>query len=266
MVFCTKKYNLIRTKIMKNFILISILLLIVTTNAFAQNTGDSPQTKLGFTTTIHSQVFNDSINIFTHLPFNYRDGKEFPVIILLDAHTTFKAFSSCTELMAYSRSIPTCIVVGFPQYKYANFNVSNINNKMKSIGKFIEQELFPHLNSKYSISKTLIWGQGSEITTYLMLDKPNLFDGYIADSPDLTLISDKVNSENAFKNFSNNKVSYFLFRNKANNTNNSSFLNNLKSNAPKELNWHYNISDESNMIIYLMNNYMHALEQFFNNK
>ena len=32
---------------------------------------------------------------------------------------------------------------------------------------------------------------------------------------------------------------------------------------PKELKWHYNISDEPNKIIYRLNNYMHAIELFF---
>jgi len=97
-----------------------------------------------------------------------------------------------------------------------------------------------------------------------MLDKPDLFDGYIADVPDLSLISDKVNSKDAFDNLNDKNVSYFLFGSRAYDVYNETFLNNLKSNAPKGLNWHYNISDEPNKIIYFLNNYMHAIELFFN--
>jgi len=98
-----------------------------------------------------------------------------------------------------------------------------------------------------------------------MLDKPDLFDGYIADVPDFSLISDKVDSKKAFRNLKDKNVNYYLFGNKANDIYNEAFLNNLKSNAPAGLNWHYNISDEPNKIIYFLNNYMSAIELFFNN-
>ena len=249
---------------MKSIILLLTISLIFAINSIGQNVGDSPQTKLGFTTRIKSEILNDSLNLFIHLPFNYKENKEFPLILLLDAHTSFKAFSACTELMAYDRSIPTCIVVGFPQYKYADFDSANIESKMDKLARFIDEELFPYLDSKYNLTKTIIWGPRTEIITYLMLDKPDLFDGYIADVPDLSLISDKVNSKDAFENLNDKNVSYFLYGSKAYDVYNETFLNNLKSNAPKGLNWHYNISDEPNKIIYFLNNYMHAIELFFN--
>jgi len=251
---------------MKNIILILIIFLAFSTNSIGQNVGDSPQTKLGYTTRINSEILNDSLNLFIHLPFNYKVDREFPLILLLDAHTSFKAFSACTELMAYDRSIPTCIVVGFPQYKYADFDSTSIENKMDQLAKFIGEELLPHIKSKYNITKTIIWGPGTEIITCLMLDNPDLFDGYIADVPDFSLISDKVNSKNAFENLKDKNINYYLFGSKAKDVYNETFLNNLKANAPKGLNWHYNISDESNKIIYFMNNYMHAIELFFNDK
>lgn len=251
---------------MKSIILIATISVLFTMNSIGQNIGDSPQTKVGFTTRIKSEILNDSFNLFTHLPFNYKVDKEFPLILLLDAHTAFKAFSACTELMAYDRSIPTCIVVGFPQYKYADFDSTNIESKMNTLARFIDEELFPYLDSKYNLTKTIIWGPRTEIITYLMLDKPDLFDGYIADVPNLSLISDKVNSKNAFENLKDKNVNYYLFGSKAKDVYNETFLNNLKSNAPKGLNWHYNISDEPNKIIYFSNNYMHAIELFFNDK
>jgi predicted alpha/beta superfamily hydrolase len=251
---------------MKNIILIVTISVFFTVNSIGQNVGDSPQTKLGFTTRINSEILSDSLNLFIHLPFNYNKDKEFPLILLLDAHTSFKAFSASTELMAYDRSIPTCIVVGFPQYRYADFDSTNIESKMNKIARFMDEELFPYLDSKYNLTKTIIWGPGTEIITYLMLDKPDLFDGYISDVPDFSLISDKVNSKNAFENLKDKNINYYLFGSKAKDVYNETFLNNLKANAPKELNWHYNISDESNKIIYFMNNYMHAIELFFNDK
>jgi len=251
---------------MKKLISTFFISIFFSISLIGQNTGDSPQTKLGFTTRIKSEILNDSLNLFIHLPFNYKKDRKFPLILLLDVHTTFKAFSACTELMAYDRSIPTCIVVGFPQYKYADFDSISIDSKMDKLSRFIDEELFPYLDSKYNYTTTILWGQGTEITTYLMLDKPYLFNGYIADVPDFGLISDKVNSKDAFGNLKNKNVNYYLFGSSVKGVYNETFLNNIKSNAPEGLNWYYNISDEPNKIIYFLNNYMHAIELFFNDK
>ncbi len=235
-------------------------------SSIGQNVGDSPQTKLGFTTIIKSEVLDDSLEIFTHLPFNYRSDREFPLILLLDANASFKAFSSCTELMAYDRSIPTSIVVGFPQYKYIKYDSLIVETNMNLIAEFIGEELLPYLNSKYNITRTIIWGRGGSglISSYFMLIYPDLFDAYIADIPDFRLISNKTNSKSAFDKLKDINVKYYLFGSKSEDIYNEAFLNNLKSNAPKGLDWYYSISEEPNKIIYLLNNYMHALELFFN--
>ena len=234
--------------------------------SIGQNVGDSPQTKLGFTTIIKSEILEDSLEIFTHLPFNYKNDKEFPLILLLDPHAAFKAFASSTELMAYDRSIPTCIVVGFPQYKYVKYDSLSIEANMNLLAKFIDEELLPYLNSKYNFTKTIIWGQGGGsglISSYFMLEYPDLFDGYISDIPDFRLITNKTNSKNAFDKLKDKKVKYYLFGSKSKDIYNEVFLNNLKSNAPKGLKWNYSISEEPNKIIYFLNNYMHAIELFF---
>ncbi|MCK5029768.1 MAG: hypothetical protein KAR57_09035 [Bacteroidales bacterium] len=234
-----------------------------------QNIGDSPQTKLGFTITINSQNLNDSVKLFVHYPFNYDSGKEFPLVLLLDANTSFKAFSACTELMAYEKSIPSCIVVGFPQYKYADFDNENIESKMDNLSKFFEKELLPYLQSKYNITKTIIWGQGSQsglISSFMMIEYPYLFNGYISDVPDLSLMQERAYSEKAFDKLKDKKLNYYLFGNSAYNILNETFLNNLKANAPEGLSWNYAISDERNTIIYFLNNYMHATELFFKDK
>ncbi|MCP4176890.1 MAG: esterase family protein [bacterium] len=251
---------------MKNFTLTLILSILYSVNLIGQNIGDSPQTKLGFTTKIRSEILHDSLNIFTHLPFNYKPEKEFPLVVLLDAHAAFKAFSSCTELLAYDRCIPTSIVVGIPQYKYANFDSINIDNKMATLVKFISEELLPYLQSKYKITETIIWGQGGSglISSYMMLEYPTLFDGYISDIPDLSLISDKANSKHAFAKLKDKNVKYYLFGSKSQDIYNELFLSNLKSNAPKSLKWNYRVSNEPTKITYFITNYMHAIEMFFN--
>lgn len=250
---------------MKKVIFILSLSVVFTLNLSGQNVGDSPQTKLGFTTTIKSEILDDSLNIFTHLPFNYKKDRDYPLILLLDPHAAFKAFASCTELMAYDRSIPTCVVVGFPQYKYVKYDSLSIEGSLNLLAKFMDEELLPYLDSKYNLTKSIIWGPGGTglISSYLMLQYPDLFDGYIADTPDLSLITKRTNSKDAFENLKDKNVKYFLFGSQSKDIYNEDFLNNLKTNAPAGLNWNYSISDEPNKIIDRLNNYMHALELFF---
>jgi predicted alpha/beta superfamily hydrolase len=250
----------------KNIFILTISIFFIL-SSIGQNVGDSHQTKLGFTTKIKSEVLEDSLDIFTHLPFNYKQDKEFPLILLLDPHAAFKAFASCTELMAYDGSIPTCIVVGFPQYKYVKYDSLNIEASLILLAKFIDEELLPYLDTKYKITKTIIWGPGGRtglISSYFMLEYPDLFDGYISDIPDFRLITNIAYSENAFDKLKDKNVNYYLFGSKSKDIYNEAFLNNLKSNAPEGLNWNFSISEEPNKIIYRLNNYMHAIELFFN--
>ena len=68
---------------MKKIIFVLTFSLFFTLSSIGQNVGDSPQTKLGFTTIIKSELLEDSLEIFTHLPFNYKKDKEFPLILLI---------------------------------------------------------------------------------------------------------------------------------------------------------------------------------------
>jgi len=168
--------------------------------------------------------------------------------------------------MAYERSIPLSIVVGFPQYKYTNYDSLGVEATLNLLAKFIDEELLPYLNSKYNLTHTIIWGQGGSglISSYFMLEYPDLFDDYISDIPDFRLITKKTNSKNAFDKLKDKNVNYYLFGSKSKDIYNEAFINNLKSNAPKGLNWNFSISEEPNKVIYLLNNYMHAIELFFN--
>ncbi len=223
---------------MKSIVFIIALAILISSNLFGQDNRDSLYTKVGFTIKLKSQVLNDDVKLYIHLPFNYNEDKEFPLVFLLDACTAFKPFAASTELMAYEKSIPSCIVIGFRQYDYVDFKSGDIEAKMGKLYRFIGQEVFPYLQSKYNLTKSIIWGQGGSaglISTYFMLEYPGLFDGYISDVPNLTLISDKVNSESAFKKCEGEYVSYYLFGSETYNFYNESFINNLQKNAPEGL-------------------------------
>jgi len=69
----------------------------------------------------------------------------------------------------------------------------------------------------------------------MMLEYPDLFNGYISDVPDFSLVLEKVHSKKAFDNIQDKKLNYYLFGNSFVKTLNEEFLS----------------------------NYMHALELFF---
>lgn len=247
-------------------IIVSVVVLIFTFNfLFGQNSNDSLKTKVGYSTVLKSEHLKDSVKLFIHLPSFFEPHKKYPVIFLLDANSSFKAFAGCAELMAYEQTIPGCIVIGFPQCKYVPSKNDNIAADMNNLMNFCEAELLPFLQSKFNTSKTIIWGQGHAgmITSYMMLEKPDLFNGYISDIPNFSLISEMVESENIFDNIQDENVNYYLFGSSAANFYNESFLNNLNAHAPKGLNWTYNVINESNPIIHFLTNYMHAIELFF---
>lgn len=251
---------------MKKIIVFVFVLFFTSNFLIGQNSRDSLHTKIGFSIMLKSEHLEDSVKLFIHLPFCFKPQDEYPVIFLLDANSSFKAFASAAELMAKEKSIPCCIVVGFPQCKYVPNNKDNLEANIGKLMNFCGAELLPFLHSKFNITETIIWGQGHSgmISGYIMLEKPDLFDGYISDVPNFNLISEKVKSENVFDNLQDKNVNYYLFGSSAINFFNESFLNNLKSNAPQGLNWKYNVVDETNAIIHFLINYMHAIESFFN--
>ena len=255
---------------MKKLSLTAIFILLFSNLFFGQNNRDSLFTKIGFPAEIKSEVLGDNVKIFIHLPFSYNPQKEYPLILLLDAHSSFKSFAGCTELMAYANTIPFSIVVGFPQYSYEPANKSEFEPKMEKLMAFCEKELMPYLLSKFNITKTIIWGQGlsGAMSTYFMLNKPGLFNGYISDMPDVSYLPEKTGSKTVFDDIRGKNISYYIFgKSTLPETNNSAaFLRNLQETAKDEFNWHYIVEDEPNMIIRVLTNYMHALELFLNEK
>jgi predicted alpha/beta superfamily hydrolase len=171
--------------------------------------------------------------------------KAYPIILLLDAYSSFKSFSSCTELMAHEKSIPSCIVIGFPQRKYTDFDSASLESKIDKLAKFIEEELFPYFEMKYNITKSIIWGQGKQsglIVSYLMLNYPDLFNGYISDIPNFSLLKEQEYAAKIFDNIKDKKLDYYIFGNSHIEALNKEFLKNLENNAPEGLNWEYGIT------------------------
>jgi len=185
----------------------------------------------------------------------------------------FKPLSSTTEIMAYNQTIPWCIVVcpmttDVPdEYSPIIDNDSDKMNGGKTIS-FYEKELFPFLQSKYKISKKILWGKGFSgmFSTFVMLSKPDLFDSYISDTPNLKLMKTKINGDKTFEKIKETKVSYYLTGNITERKDNTTltFLTKLKNMQKSNLTWNYVENNDSIFISRILTNYAHGLNFLFN--
>jgi len=236
-----------------------------------QNNRDSLFTTLGYSTKIASKYLNQSKTIYVHLPFKFDKDKEYPLIVLAD-FMAFKPLSSTTEIMAYNQTIPWCIVVcpvtiNAPDDYSPIFDVTSEKTNGGKTIEFYENELLPFLQSKYKISKKIFWGQSYSgmFSTFVMLSKPDLFDGYFSDMPKLALIENIINSDTIFKKFGDKKVFYHLTESSLNEKDKPTitFLDKLKNEQINNFKWHYLEQSDSIFIAHILTNYIYGLDSFF---
>jgi len=253
-------------------IILSIFILITSINiSNGQQNFDSLFTHLGYSEKIESKILNQTKTILIHIPVKFDIDKEYPLIVLSD-FMAFKPLSSITEIMAYNRTIPWCIVV-CPMSTEARDDYSPIiNDTSEAIngGKtldFYEKELIPFLRSKYNISKKVFWGQNYSgmFTTFTMLSRPDLFDGYLSDIPQLDLLEEAIQSDEIFKNCEGKKVFYQLSWNASvpKKETTKLLLDKLDNYAPENLIWEYREDNDSIFITHILTNYTYGLDSFF---
>ncbi len=251
---------------------LSITLLIIGLNiSFGQDEKDSLYTKIGHSIQIDSKILKQTKKVLIHLPFYFDSNKEYPLVVLSD-FMAFKPLSSITEIMAYNKTIPKCIVV-CPVTTNVRVDYSPIiNDTSETIngGKtmaFFEEELMPFLESKYKISKKIIWGQNYSgmFTTFILLSNPGLFDGYIADIPQLNFLKKEIESKDCFKNIGGDNVFYQISWTTLEEKQNEMkiFLSKLESDAPDNLKWRYTEESDSILITQILTNYTYGLSAFF---
>lgn len=256
---------------MRKIGLIITVLIIGLNISFGQNDKDSLFTKIGHSIQIESKILNQTKTVFIHLPFKFDSDNEYPLVVLSD-FMAFKPLSSITEIMAYNKTIPQCIVV-CPMTTNVRVDYSPIiNDTSETINggkmiKFFEKELIPFLKSNYKISKKIIWGQNYSgmFTTFILLTNPDLFDGYLSDIPQLSHLKKEIESDDCFKNIGNNKVFYQIswtsLQDKPIEMKN--FLSKLESDSPNNLNWRYTEESDSIFITQILTNYTYGLKEFF---
>ncbi len=156
---------------------------------------------IGEIKTIQSKVLNERRTLNIYLPPTYIKEKAYPVIYLLDgsANEDFLHIVGLVQFYNLQFQIPDFIVVGIANVdRKRDFtfptDAADLKKEFPTTGgsakfiNFIESELQPYIQSKYSTTETkFIIGQslGGLLATEILLKKPQLFTHYLIVSPSL---------------------------------------------------------------------------------
>ena len=155
---------------------------------------------------IPSESFNTTRKIQVHLPKKFKDTESLPVIFVFDAQWQpyFKLVTATIDYLIETRELPRSIVVGINnekrQYELTPAPV-NEDWKVPNLGgaAFLENhlinEVIPVLNNKYHAENFRIGighSLGGTFVLNSLVDQPDLFNAYIAISPNLELDDEEI--------------------------------------------------------------------------
>lgn len=164
------------------------------------------QTARDTTYTIQSKAFNDQREFLVHLPKKMKFNERLPVIFVFDAQwdTYYDLVVSSVDYLIDVKAFPRSIVIGIKnkkrQYELTPAPV-NEDWKVPSLGgaKFLENhllnEVIPFLKKEYDIENFRIGlghSLGGTFVLNSLVDNTNLFNAYIAISPNLQLDDEEI--------------------------------------------------------------------------
>lgn len=145
------------------------------------------------TFTLKSSVLNEYRGFSVYLPGDYNTGaNHYVVLYILDGRAHITHAIAATNFLSGRQLTPPMIVVAihnvdrnrdFSPVKTENFPNNGGAHKFLN---FVSDELIPYVNAQYRTSDfNILMGHsfGGEFATYALLNKPEVFDGYIAISP-----------------------------------------------------------------------------------
>src|SRR5687768_11355808 len=178
-------------EIMYRLILVSALFLMFLMTAFAQ-----PQQLVStahFQHTIKSQAVGEDRTILVKVPANYeRTHTVYPVIYMLDAHAPQNAMmTGIVEQQVWGGVISDAIIVGIQNTIRSRDLTPTPGERADGGGaekflRFIETEVIPYVEKNYRTEpyRTIAGHSlGGLFVVYAMLERPDVFNGYIAASP-----------------------------------------------------------------------------------
>jgi len=194
-----KKSNKLQNKA---FLLLLCITLMSTSVLFAQKKPViTPATEIS----IKSKFLNEERIVSVYLPVNYKTtSQKYPVVYLLDGRAHFEHVTSAVNFLSLRGIIPQMIVVAIHNVN-RNRDFSPVQDKrMQTSGgaekfsNYVSGELMKKINKNYRTSSfNILIGHsfGGTYATYSLLEKPEVFDGYIAISPYLHFVDNHLVKE-----------------------------------------------------------------------
>lgn len=166
---------------------------------------------VGLNFLIQSEVLQEEREIQVFFPDSYESSnKDYPVLYVLDGQRLFLHGVSLLQSFSHFKSTPEFIVVGITN-KYPD-RFTHFSSGSDEFLSFIENEVIPLIDEKFRTSEERIlfgWEFGGGFVIKSMLNKPNLFDAYLASSAYPITNTTKRMDSLLTSNIKFNKLLYF---------------------------------------------------------
>ena len=153
--------------------------------------GHGPQ--FGEKVKLNSKVLDEERVVMVYTPESYTlTNQDYPVMYLLDGESHFFHASGIVQFLSAQGMMPEMIVVAIKNVdRTRDFSPTTVEKWPNTGGagnfmSFISDELIPKIDEKYRTHdyKVLVGHSfGGEFATYALLNRPDVFNGYIAISP-----------------------------------------------------------------------------------
>lgn len=207
------------TYLKTNFILLFFTCLF--TNILLAQKMDSTKVTIAEIKIIHSTILNEDRKIYVYNT-DINLSQSLPVLYIMDGEM-ISVVAGIVDFLSKANLLPPMIVVGIGNYEYDRVRdlspthsllnmdgtTDSINFKTSGGGekflKFIKDELIPFVEKNYNPSPNKIFfghSFGGLMTSYCLLNHPEMFNSYIAVSPALWWDKEFIfkNSDILFKN------------------------------------------------------------------
>jgi predicted alpha/beta superfamily hydrolase len=154
---------------------------------------DEQNFSIGELITIKSKVLDEERNIIIYTPLSYNVAKQdYPVMYLLDGGYHFHHVSGIVQFMSAQGLMPEMLVVAITNVdRNRDFSPTHVDKIPTSGGaekfmSFISDELIPYVDKNFRTQPyRILTGHslGGEFAAHALLNKPEVFDAYLAISP-----------------------------------------------------------------------------------
>ncbi|MGK0412861.1 MAG: putative alpha/beta superfamily hydrolase [Polaribacter sp.] len=182
-----------------------LLLIIICFNIKVKSQNIPSVNALGNNYSIKSDILKEDRQIQIFTPESYdKTNQKYPVLYILDGQRLFPFGVSLLKSFTQFKQTPEFIIIGITN-KYPN-RFGHFIDEEKKFLTFIEKDVIPFVNDRFRSSNDRLlfgWEYGGSFVIQTMLDRPNLFNAYLAASPfplnsKISQISDFLSNNSTF--------------------------------------------------------------------